>query len=390
MIASGVNPSDKGPLAIYLPSLGRHGLGGGAERAAVTLAREFVEAGERVDLILSVTHPSSLAEVDPRVRIIDLNCRRLWTSLPRLTLYRWRERPRVILSLMPLANSLNVVSKWFGPRHSRAVISERSTQTIATNANFSAEGTRLLHPLCRLTYPRADAIIGCSNGVAQRVVAVYPRTASRTIGIPNPTAPSPGHSPEIPHRWLSDHTVPCIVAVGRLHAAKDHLTLLRTASRIREDREVRLLVLGEGPMRTEIEAEIERLQLVEAVQLLGHQLNPRDYLASADVFLHTARWEGFGNVLVEALAEGVPVVSTDCESGPREILDAGRFGRLAPVGDVDALAMAVLETLDEPRQPGQLRHRAASFAPPAIAARYLEVIARAVAQQPVSTGSSSP
>jgi len=366
------------PIAIYLPGLGRNGLRGGAERVAVTLAREFVEAGHRVDLVLSVTHPSSSVEVDPRVRIVDLRCRRLWTSLPRLIAYRYRERPRAILSLMPLANSLNVLSAWLGPPGSRAVLSERNMESIALDADFSAEGTRLLHPICRLTYPRAAGIIACSEGVAERVRSVYPTVADRIIGILNPVAPAELRMEEPPHRWLGDREVPCLIAVGRLHEQKDLPTLLRTVARVREDRSVRLLILGDGPMRSDVEHAVAELGLTNDVCLLGHRTDVRRYLAHADLMLHTAQWEGFGLVIAEALAEGVPVVSTDCPSGPSEILAGGRYGRLAPVGDDEALARAVLATLDDRPDAALLVARAREFSPPVIAARYLDAIERAI------------
>jgi glycosyltransferase involved in cell wall biosynthesis len=287
---------------------------------------------------------------------------------------------------MPLANSLNVLSAWFGPPGSRAVLNEQNAESIALDARFSAEGTSLLHPVCRLTYPRAAAIIGCSDGVAERVRAAYPTAADRTIGIPNPVAPAAQPPAAPPHPWLEDATVPCLVAVGRLHEQKDPMTLLRTVAEVRAQRPVRLLVLGEGPMRAEVERAIVDLGLDADVQLLGHRTDVRRYVARADLMLHTARWEGFGLVLVEALAEGVPVVATDCESGPAEILDAGRYGRLVPVGDVRALAEAVIATLDDRPDPAQLVARAAEFAPPFIAARYLEVLDRATrGEKPATT-----
>lgn len=378
MNATSSSRANRRRIAIFLPGLGRDGLGGGAKRVAITLAREFVEVGHRVDLVLSVTHPSSSAEVDPRVRIVDLRCRRLWTSLPRLVAYRWRERPRVVLSLMPLANSLNVLSAWFGPPRSHAVLSEQNMQSIALDAKFSAEGTRLLHPVCRMTYPRATGISGCSEGVANRMRSVYPSVADRIVGIPNPVTQAERHTDEAPHPWLGDSSVPCIVAVGRLHEQKDPMTLLRTVARVREERDVRLVVLGEGLMRPEVERAIVQLGLADHVRLLGHRTDVRRYLAHADLLLHTARWEGFGLVLVEALAEGIPVVSTDCASGPSEILDGGRYGRLASIGDVESLARAVLSTLDERPDHALLIARAAQFSPSVIAARYLDAIDMAI------------
>jgi glycosyltransferase involved in cell wall biosynthesis len=368
-------PPDPRPIAIYLPGLGREGLGGGAERVAVTLATEFHAAGRSVDLLLSVVHPAPLESLPADVRVFDLRSPRLWTSMPALSAYRWRERPLAVLSLMPLANVLNVLSAWIGPRGSRtAVLSEHSFRSIALSSDFREEGTRLLHPLCRLTYPRADAVVGCSSGVADRVRQRYPMLGDRCVGITNPVAPSTS-DPEATraHPWLLD-AVPCIVALGRLHAAKDPMTLLATIARVRERRPVRALLLGDGPLRSAVESEIERLGLTDHVDLVGYVREPRGILAQAELLLHTARWEGFPLVLVEALAEGVPIVSTDCESGPREILEGGKYGRLAPVGDVEGLADAVIATLDEPRRPERLQARAMEFAPAAIARQYLDLL----------------
>lgn len=376
------------PLALYLPSVGSSGKFGfgGTERVAVTLAREFVEAGLAVDLLLNVTHPGSSAEVDQRVRIVDLKCRqRPWVAVFKLIAYRWRRRPSVVLSFMPGCNSLNVVSSWLGPRTSKAVISERSTRTIALESRKTVEGPILLHGLCRVTYPWASAIIGCSEGVAKNVRNAYPKMSEKVVGIPNPVEPSVHNATTVSHPWLGDPRIPCIIAIGRLHAVKDPLTLLLTVARIRQRREVRLLVFGDGPLRLQIEAEIKRLELQDAVQLLGQRSDVRSYLSQADLFLHTARWEGFGVVIAEALAEGVPVVSTDC-AGPTEILDSGRFGRLVPIGDVDALAAAALQALDETRNPDRLRQRAATFAPDTIANEYLNVLYRAISGAEIHSG----
>jgi glycosyltransferase involved in cell wall biosynthesis len=369
--------ADQRPIAIHLPGIGRDGLGGGAERVAVTLAGEFVRAGRPTDLVLSVVHPGSSREVPPGVRIIDLNSRRLWTALPGLIAYRWRERPRVVLSLMPLANALNVLSAAVAPRGARAtVLSEQNARSIALDWRFDTEGTRLLHPVCRATYRRAGAVVGCSEGVAERVRVAYPSLGARVVGIPNPVEASMGRMEAPPHPWLGDPKTPCLVGLGRLHEQKDHLTFLRTLERVRQVRSVRALLIGEGPMRGAVEAEILRLGLEDHVRLLGYVPDPRRFLAWADLLLHTALWEGLPVVLLEALAEGVPVVSTDCPTGPREILDGGAFGYLAPTGDDEALASAVLAALEEPRDSSRLRARAEDFSPAVIARRYLDVIDR--------------
>jgi glycosyltransferase involved in cell wall biosynthesis len=344
---------------------------------AITLAGEFVRAGRPTDLVLSVVHRGSSREVPSGVRIIDLNSRRLWTALPGLIAYRWRERPSVVLSLMPLANALNVLSAAFAPQRARAtVLSEQSSRSIALDWEFDSEGTRLLHPICRATYPRARAMIGCSEGVAERVRAAYPSLGSRVIGIPNPVQASSGRTTDPPHPWLGDPGTPCLIGVGRLHEVKDLSTFLRTVDRVRRVRPVRALLIGEGPTRSALEAEILQRGLEGHVMLLGYLQDPRPFLAWANLLLHTAVREGLPGALLEALAEGVPVVCTDCPTGPREILDDGVFGRLAPIGDDEALADAVLATLAEPHDSSRLRARAEDFSPAVIARRYLDVIDR--------------
>lgn len=371
---------DRRPIAIHLPGLGRDSVAGGAERVAVTLASEFARSGRPTDLVLSVVHPGPLRDLPPEVRVVDLASRRLWNALPGLVAYRWRERPIVMLSLMPLANALNVLSAALGPCGARtAVISEHNARSIALDRAFDAEGTRLLHPVCRVTYPRASAIIGCSEGVAARIRAAYPMTSDRVAAIPNPVAAATARETGPPHPWLGDTTVPVILSVGRLHVQKDPDVFLRTVSRVRERRPVRALMLGDGPLRDEVEAAIERFGLSGCVEVLGHVPNPRTYMAWADVLLHTARWEGFGLVLVEAMAEALPVVATDCPTGPREVLGAGDLGRLAPIGDVDGLAAAVLATLAGPRDAARLRAHAGGFAPEVVARSYLAVLDEAAA-----------
>jgi glycosyltransferase involved in cell wall biosynthesis len=369
--------ADRGqPIGVFLPGLGRDAIAGGAERVAVTLAEEFLRSGRRTDLLLSVTHPGTSALVPPGVRIVDLHSPRLWTSLGRLVAYRWRERPRAVLSLMPLANILNVLSALLGPRGSRAVLSEHSSRSIALDGTFSSEGTRLLHPLSRLLYPRAAAIVGCSSGVAAALVAAHPRAEASVVTIANPIPPAVPSVDAPPHPWLTDPEVPCLLAVGRLHEAKDPLTLVRTLVEVNRARPARLLVLGDGDCAGELAAAVEQARLGDRIQLLGHRDDARRFMAAADLLLHTARREGFSLVIAEALAEGLPVVATDCRSGPREILAGGTYGRLAPVGDAPALARAVLATLEHPPDPMALRTRAADFAPEAIAQRYLAVLDR--------------
>ena len=163
-----------------------------------------------------------------------------------------------------------------------------------------------------------------------------------------------------------------IETVGTLKAVKDFPTLLRAFARLREQANARLLILGEGEGRAELESLVQSLGLSDAVELPGFVGDPGPYYAKADLFVLSSDHEGFGNVIPEALGRGVPVVSTDCPSGPREILCDGKYGALVPVGDAEALAQAMLASLQSTHDPAALKARARDFAVDTIAGQYLD------------------
>ena len=165
-----------------------------------------------------------------------------------------------------------------------------------------------------------------------------------------------------------------VLAAGRLTSVKDHATLLRAFARVLCSRPARLLILGVGPERENLLKLADHLGLSQCVDLPGFDPNPFAYMSRSRVFVLPSRYEGFGNVLPEAMACGTPVVSTDCRSGPREILEDGKWGRLVPVGDWRAMAEAILDTLDNPIPSDQLIFRASAFSSDASIDRYLEVL----------------
>jgi glycosyltransferase involved in cell wall biosynthesis len=183
----------------------------------------------------------------------------------------------------------------------------------------------------------------------------------------------------VQHPWFVDNRVPIILAAGRLHRQKDFPTLLRAFSLLRQNRPCRLVILGDGKKRRRkaLRQLAKQLGIEKDVSLPGFVENPFAYMARANLFVLSSAWEGFGNVIVEALACGCPVVSTDCRSGPREILDNGRYGRLVPVGDPEALARAMLEALDDPDNPCDREtriQRAMEFSVDKIVDEYLKVL----------------
>ena len=228
----------------------------------------------------------------------------------------------------------------------------------------------------RWLQPRADALLAVSRGAADDLAQFAGLPPGSVQAQYNPiVARAPRAASNTPAEretawWHGDQRR--LLAVGTLKAVKDFPTLLRAFALLREQVDARLLILGEGEERPALESLIQALGLTDVVELPGFVVDPTPYYARADLFVLSSTHEGFGNVIVEALDHGVPVVSTDCPSGPREILQDGKYGTLVPVGDVDALAQAMLAALHAPHDPTALKARARDFAVDTIADQYLD------------------
>jgi glycosyltransferase involved in cell wall biosynthesis len=226
-------------------------------------------------------------------------------------------------------------------------------------------------------YPWADAIIAVSDGVADDVARVtsLPRESITTIHNPvvTPELQEKMRAP-LDHPWFAPGNPPVLLAVGRLVDQKDFPTLLKAFARVRAVRKARLIILGEGKERPELEALTGKLGVASDVDLPGFVLNPFPYMIRASALVLSSAWEGLPGVLIEAMACGCPVVSTDCPSGPAEILNGGAYGPLVPVGDDAALAKAILSVLEAPPDSERLRAQAALFSVDRATDQYLQVL----------------
>ena len=344
-------------VAVYLPSL----RGGGAERVMVTLANGFAARGYAVDLVLATAEGPYLKDVDAAVRVVDLKARRVATSLPALVRYLRRERPVAMLAAMGHSNVIAVLARRLALVPTRVVVSERANFSIS-KANASWRGD-LVGWFMRRAYPKAHGITAVSEGVADDLANALGLSRSSIEVIYNPVVTDTLllRSREAPeHPWLEDGGGPVILSVGRLTIQKGFSTLIHAFARLRQAREARLIILGEGELRPDLEKLIADLGLDSDVVLPGFSGNPFTYMRLAKLFVLSSAWEGLPNVLIQAMACGTPVVSTDCPSGPAEILENGKWGRMVPVGDVDALAKAMAEALDEKEHP-DVAARAAEF-----------------------------
>jgi len=332
-------------LAIFLPSFA----GGGAEKAMLTLAHGLAERGYAVDLAVARAEGPYKKAVDERVRVIDLNASRVLLSAPKLMRYLRYTRPDALLSTLDYANVVALCACRLARVPTRIVVLDQNTISISSQHSPQWR-ERIIPRIIKFAYRWADHIVGNSQGVTDDLIHItgLPRTRIHVIYNPVVT-PTLWEKREVrpSHPWFGLDQPPVVLAVGRLTPQKDFTTLIRAFARVRRNRPVRLMILGEGTDRQELEALVRLLKLEEDVSLPGFVENPYSYMAHADVFVLSSRWEGLPTVLIEALSCGTRVIATDCPSGPREILAGGLYGSLVPMHNAAALAGAITAALSE-------------------------------------------
>jgi glycosyltransferase involved in cell wall biosynthesis len=382
--------------------------GGGAQRRTVTLANGFAERGHRVDLVVVSSDESRGPQLHPAVRVYPLdagwrhwfefvnrriNVRGLFTlgSIPTLARYLRRERPDVILSAASHVNLVAACARQLSATRIPLVlrVSNSPTGNLVYWPFVQRMVRRFLRALARRLYPLADAIITVSEGLKRDLQALTRIPAERITTIYNPVVgPHLERAARVPvdHPWLAAGDVPVVLGVGKFKLQKDFPLLIRAFARVRRTRPARLIILGEGAGRGELEALVRHLGLTADVALPGYVDNPCAWMSRASVFVLSSAWEGLPGVLIEALACGCPAVSTDCPSGPAEILDDGKFGPLVPVADEKGMADAILSTLANPPPRERLRARAQFFSIDAAVDRYLDVLATQVRRAQTAGG----
>lgn len=364
------------------------------------LASAFADRDCDVDLLLGRCTGHFLDDIPSAVRVVDLGGPRLsamgtlmrdpatlralapalanahppWIlgCVPALVDYLRRERPETLLSALNYSNIAALWARRLSGVNCRVVVSERNTLSVRA-ANEGKRRYRVLPDLVRHFYPWADQLIAVSEGVARDLERVMELPRGRVATTYNPVI-----KPELaslaaaapPHLWFDDE-IPVVFGCGKLKAQKDFPTLLRAFARLRRERPLRLVIAGEGPERKRLISLATELGVERDVAFPGFVKNPYSAMARASVFVLSSAWEGLPNVLIEAMACGAPVVSTDCPSGPWEILEGGLHGPLVPVGDDLALAEATAKTLDAPPPALRLRSRAADYSIEHVALRYL-------------------
>ncbi len=373
-------------VAIYLSARSH----GSREVAFLELIRRLLDRGTRVDVLVAGIEPWLHDALDPRAHILDLcggwmgkgrlrlpHLVRAYLSFPMVAAYLRRARPDVLFATSIPPNLASLLGRMVAGTSTPVVIRQSNVVRLVQAKRYAGVGRRPRDWILPGLYRRADAIIAVSAGVAENLRVLRTGPDDRVAVVPNGVALEriSGRAAEpVNHPWLQGDGGRVLLAIGRLVPKKDYPTLLEALRLVRLGCPARLIILGEGPERGQLEAMASRLGVRDFVSMPGFCSNPFAYLARADLYVLSSISEGMPSSLIEALACGCPVVSTDCPSGPSEILDGGAYGALVPVGNPQALASTILEALRRPRDDERLRARAAEFSVEACVARYLDVL----------------
>ncbi|MBK9132157.1 MAG: glycosyltransferase [Gammaproteobacteria bacterium] len=351
-------------------------LDGGIGRNLVNLASCWRDMGIEVDIIVDHRCPTEPPDIPAGVAVIESGGSHPIARLPWLVRYLRRRRPVGILT--PVA------------RHTVWALRARTCSRVplAVVANVHNDYRMTLQALrpgkrhsriaaLRRYYPRCDAIVAVSQGVARSFSQLVDIPEHRLTVIPNPVVtPALVARAETPpgHPWFDAPSMPIIIWVGRMEAQKNADLLVEAFDQLRTTTECRLAFVGTGSEQPRLIERARTSPYSDAIAFLGHQKNPYGFIRRSAVLALSSNWEGFGNVLVEAMALGVPVVSTDCPSGPAEILESGRWGPLIPPNDAAALATGIRQCLEQPLAPAVLREAAQRYRSDVVARRYLHVL----------------
>jgi glycosyltransferase involved in cell wall biosynthesis len=358
-------------ISLLLPDL----RGGGAERVAVNLANSFVQRGYSVDMVLLSTTGEFLTDLRPEIRVVDFQVKRLRGALLPLARYLRQAQPGALLACMWPLTVIAVWARILARVGTRIIVAEHTTWSkseLLKRPNVGWQVRTSMH----YTFPRADGIVAVSQGAADDLARFAHIKCDDITVIYNPIvgeAKPPIGEPQAPEDWWTGpHRR--VLAVGTLKAIKDYATLLTAFAQLRQRVNARLLILGEGECRAALEVQARQLGIEDGVYMPGFVKDPSPYYQHADLHVLSSTGEGLPTVIIEALAAGTPVVSTDCPSGPREILGDGQFGHLVPVGDAAVLAAAMAESLSATHDRAALKARAQDFSIDKATDRYLELL----------------
>lgn len=384
--------TERRPIAVLAATSGHSGV----DRVMTNLIRQWTAWGLQVDLLQVRGHGPHLADPTPGVRLVDLGARHVLTALPGLFRYLRRERPRALLCDKDRVNRGAILARWAAGADTRLGV--RLGTTLSRNLKDRGWAQDWLQSLSvRRLYPLADRVLVPSRGVADDLTAYTGLDPAHVTVVRSPiVTPALLQQAAEPcgHPWLVDHDRPVVLAVGELSQRKDFETLVRAFATLRRQRPCRLVILGRGRRRDALRILASDLGVADDLDLPGFTANPYSFMSRADLFVLSSRWEGMPVVLIEALACRTRVVSTDCPSGPREVLGGPaanpRIGELVPVGDHAAMAAAMARMLSQHPDPAEFAAAVADYRVEASAAAYLAALGVSVSQLAAAVPAASP
>jgi glycosyltransferase involved in cell wall biosynthesis len=350
---------------------------GGVERMILNLCEGMLQYGCQVDLLPIKSRSEHLPDKLPAsLNVHRLAANHTLSSLPALVRYLKTEAPDALLAAKDRANQVAIIASTIAGVPTRIVVRMGTTVSAALAGKSRLRKLTWYLPM-RLLYRRADAIIAVSQGVAQDMARITGIQSSAMRVVQNPVISGQIYErarEPVSHPWLRARNEPVILGIGRLTRQKDFPTLIRAFALVRKKLDCRLIILGEGDDRMALEDLANQLSVNDTVDIPGFVANPYAFLSRASLFVLSSAWEGSPNVLTEALALGVPSVSTDCPSGPREIFRDGVVGKLVPVGNPEILAEAMRETLSNPPDRTLLKNAVREYTVESSSKRYLEIL----------------
>ncbi len=346
----------------------------GVPLAQIRLAKLFQKKGYEIDFIFGYVPDDMNMPILKNMNVINFNKPRVYKLFRKIFKYLVKNKPDVIISAEDHLNAVVLLCARVSGSKAKISVSSRVTP-FDTYSNKIFTKRWFLKYFMQFVESRANALVCVSKDMVKQYKTIFKNSRHQCIyNVVYDNSSQSRMSENVDESWLVNKEIPVIISAGRLAPEKGLLDLILAIKELSKSREVRLLMLGEGPMRKEIEALIKKENLNEVIKLIGFQENPLKFYSKSDVFILSSYVEGLPNVLIEAMMCGCTPVSTNCPTGPEEVLQKEKFGYLVPVHDPIEMAKGIGRALDEPIPVEILAEGVKNFTEDAVFKKYQEAL----------------
>ena len=333
---------------------------GGAEKVSINIANYLIEKNHNISFVLMKNHVDYYDIIDKRIKIIDLDCNKIRKALfPLLKLFS-KHKPDIILSSMWPLTTISIFSWILARKIGKIFLIDHVP--LFTSRKYETQTSEFLMKISiKFSYFFASGIICVSKGIRDELIQFTQLNKDKFKVIYNPIIKK---NKKIINQF-NDLWIPIeghkILTIGSLKEAKDHSTLIKVFSLVLQSIKAQLVIIGDGPLKKKLEKLIIDLNLSNFVKIIDKDTNLDKWYSSADLFVLSSKWEGFGNVLIEAMEHELPIVSTDCPYGPKEILQNGKYGKLVKLNDSDNFSKAIINSLSQKKNENILKKRSLEY-----------------------------